>query len=229
MAATILIALLLGTFAGLAPGPYTTMVAGTALERGFEPAARLALAPLVADVPPVVVTALILERLNGRALTVLGVCGGLMILYIGCRFLLRWRSGEIPVDPEHPHIPPQSAKFWHVALATLFSPVPWIFWLAVGSPLMLRSWAHSATEGLIFVVLVFAMNILTATGLAWAASHGRKVLSARWQRRVLGGVGGVLVLAGVLLLYQAATGDFQRLLERQEALRTMVEDRLADP
>lgn len=228
MAATILIALILGAFAGLAPGPYTTMVAGTALEQGFGPAARLALVPLVADVPPVVVTALILERLSGRAMMVLGVAGGLMILYIGSRFLLRWRRGDLPLGPDHPHISPQSARFWHVALATAVSPVPWIFWLVVGSPLMLRSWSHGATEGVIFIGLLFATNIVTATGLAWAASHGRRVLSAAWQRRVLGGVGGILVFAGVFLIYQAATGDFERLVERQAAIRSMVEERLPD-
>ncbi len=36
MTTTILTALVLGTLAGLAPGPYTTMVAGTALEKGFK-------------------------------------------------------------------------------------------------------------------------------------------------------------------------------------------------
>lgn len=228
MAATIVIALILGSFAGLAPGPYTTMVAGTALEQGFRPAAQLALAPLIADVPPLVVTALILERLNGGALMVLGIIGGLMILYIGLRFLFRWRRGDLPLDPDHPHVPRQSARFWHVAVATAVSPVPWIFWLAVGSPLMLRSWSHSPAEGLLFIAVVFVTNIVTACGLAWAASHGRKVLSPRWQRRVLGGVGGVLVFAGVFLIYQAATGDFERLVERQAAIRSMVEERLPD-
>ena len=38
MITTLFTALVLGLFAGLAPGPYTTMVAGTALERGFRPA-----------------------------------------------------------------------------------------------------------------------------------------------------------------------------------------------
>jgi threonine/homoserine/homoserine lactone efflux protein len=227
VAATILIALILGTFAGLAPGPYTTMVAGTALEQGFTPAARLALAPLVADLPPLVVTALILKRLSGGALMALGIIGGLMILYIGSRFLLRWRAGELPLDPDHPDVP-RSARFWHVAVATAVSPVPWIFWLVVGSPLMLRSWSHSAAEGLLFIAIVFVTNIVTAIGLAWTASHGRKLLSARWQRRVLGGVGGVLVFAGVVLIYQAATGDFERLVERQAAIRSMVEERLPD-
>lgn len=228
MITTILTALVLGILAGMAPGPYTTMVVGTALERGFRPAARLALAPLVTDVPPLVVTALVLERLSNAALTFLGIGGGLVVCYIGVRFLRSWRAGVVAVDPEHPVAVP-SARFWHVALGTLLSPVPWLFWLIVGSPLMLRSWARSQTEGMLFIGIVFAMNIGTATGLAWGASHGRRFLAVEWQRRVLGGVGAVLVMAGAALVYQAATGDFQNLIDRQETLRSIVEDRLESP
>lgn len=228
MATTIVVALVLGTSAGMAPGPYTTMVAGTALEKGFKPAFRLALTPLVTDVPPLLVTALILETLSGTALTVLGAFGGLAILYIGFRFLSQWRTGETPVDPEHPRVP-QSARFWHVALGTLVSPAPWLFWLIVGSPFMLRSFARSRTEGIVFVAVLFTTNMATATALAWGASHGRRILAPAWQRRVLGGVGVTLILAAAFLLYHAATGDFQSLISNQELLRDVVEEQITNP
>jgi threonine/homoserine/homoserine lactone efflux protein len=223
---TILTATILGAFAGLAPGPYTTMVAGTGLERGFKPASRLALIPLISDVPPLIITALILETLNDVTLSLLGVSGGIVVLYIGVRFLKLWRRGVTPLDPDHPHSVPQSAKFWHVALGTLLSPVPWLFWLIVGSPLMLRSWARSPSEGILFICLVFGVNISTATGLAWIASHTRRLMAVRWQKRVLGGVGVALVAAGVFLVFEAAVGDFQSLIDQQERIRSIVEERL---
>ena len=226
MIETILTATILGTLAGLAPGPYTTMVAGTGLERGFKPAARLALVPLVSDVPPLIVTALILETLSEVSLSVLGISGGVVVLYIGIRFLRLWERGIAPLDPDHPLSAPQSAKFWHVALGTLFSPVPWLFWLIVGSPLMLRSWARSPTEGVLFIGLVFFVNISTATALAWIASHTRRLMAVQWQKRVLGGVGVALVAAGVFLVYEAVVGDFQALIDQQERVRSIVEERL---
>jgi threonine/homoserine/homoserine lactone efflux protein len=223
---TIVIGSVLGMFAGLAPGPYTTMIAGTGLERGFKPATRLAFVPLVSDVPPLILTALVIETLSDSVLALLGVAGGLVVIYIGARFLRRSRVGPTPLDLEHPLPEPQSATFWHVALGTLLSPVPWLFWLIVGSPLMLRSWGRSPTEGLLFIGIVFTVNISTATGLAYAASHTRRILATHWQKRVLGGVGLVLVAAGLVLLIEAAIGDFQGLVEQQETIRSMVEDRL---
>lgn len=222
MATTVLTAVILGLFAGLAPGPYTTMVVGTALERGFRPAARLALAPLVTDVGPLVVTALLLERLSFTALTVLGTLGGVVIAFIGMRFLSRHSS---PLQEEAElHASAQSARFGHVVLSSLLSPAPWLFWLIVGSPLLLRAWERSPAQGLLYVVLLFATNIGSATGLAWGASHGSRLIRPAQRRVVLRTLGALLIVAGAFLVWQSLQGDFQQMMDQQEALRSAVEE-----
>jgi len=110
--------------------------------------------------------------------------------------------------------------------SALLNPAPWVFWLVVASPLLLRSWRRSPLEGVLFVVLLFGTNISTATALAWGASHGRRVLSQAWQRRALKAVGLALVLAGAFLLWQATEGNFQTLIDQQSFLRSVVEEGL---
>lgn len=250
---TILTAFVLGCFAGLVPGPYTTMVAGTGLERGFRAAVKLAWTPLVTDVPPLLVTALVLETLSGTALSVLGVAGGVIIGVVGVRFLRRHgpdvsvlerlergesapsresaegsesgrsRTGEGGRDVREGS-GAQSATLGHVVLGTLLSPAPWIFWLVVGSPLALRSWNRSEAEGVLFVVVLFATNIGTATWLAWIASHSRRLLTARWRTWILRVAGTGLLVAGALLVWQAATGNFESLVRQQETVRSVVEE-----
>lgn len=232
MIATIVTAFVLGCFAGLVPGPYTTMVAGTGLEKGFRAAVKLAFAPLVTDIPPLLVTALVLESLEGTALRVLGAAGGTVIGLVGVRFLRRHRPDRSVLESlergersaEAGLEGAQSATFGHVVLGTLLSPAPWIFWLVVGSPLMLRSWNRSPLEGVLFVVILFGTNIATATGLAWVASHTRGFLAGRWQRRILQVAGAGLVIAGGLLIWQALTGNFESLIRQQESVRDVVEE-----
>lgn len=225
---TILVAVLLGSFAGLVPGPYTTMVAGTGLERGLRPALKLALAPLVTDIPPLLVTAFVLERLSGTALSALGVVGGVIIAVVGIRFLRRHRPDprilESLEDGDDDARPEQSATFTHVVLGTLLSPAPWIFWLVVASPFMLRSWNRSSFEGALFVVLLFATNIGTASGLAWLASRGRRLLAGPWLRRILRVAGVGLLAAGALLVWQALAGNFEALIRQQETVRSIIEE-----
>ena len=235
MTTTILTAVVLGTLAGLAPGPYTTMVAGTALEKGFKAGFLLALTPLVTDVVPMLVSALVLDRLNGLTLTMLGISGGAIVLVIGSRFL-RGHSkgspataGSLATDagvPERSNRQ-QSAQLVHVIASTLLNPAPWLFWLIIASPLLLRSWNRGPGEGVLFVVLLFLTNIGTATLLAWLASHGRKVLNPDWQRRSLKAAGVVLMLAGAFLCWQATVGNFQSLIDQQEAIRSAVEEGLS--
>ena len=163
-----------------------------------------------------------LETLSHAALTVVGIAGGAMVAIIGVRFLVHHRHP--PGEKVDPRLQRQSARFWHVALSAILSPAPWLFWLVVGSPLMLRSWGRSPLEGALFVVLLFVTNMGTASGLAWAASHGRRVMSAPWRTWALRLTGSGLTLAGVLLIWQSLEGNFQELVERQEELRSFVEE-----
>ena len=112
----------------------------------------------------------------------------------------------------------------HVIASTLLNPAPWLFWLVIASPLLLRSWNRSPGEGVVFVCLIFLTNIGTASALAWAASHGRKLLDPNWQRRSLKVVGVVLILAGAFLCWQATVGNFQSLIDQQEIIRSVVEE-----
>jgi threonine/homoserine/homoserine lactone efflux protein len=226
--------MVLGSFAGLAPGPYTTMVVGTALEKGFKAGALLALSPLVTDIVPMLFSALLLGKLGGLALTLLGIGGGAIILMVGIRFL-RGSSGdtEVPVagvDPDRPltNGGRQSARLGHVVATTLLNPAPWLFWFIVASPLLLRSWHRGPGEGILFIVILFLTNITTATALAWIASHSRRLLNPDWYRRALQGVGITLILAGSFLCWQATTGNFQAVIERQEAIKAVVEDGISN-
>ncbi|MGD2122324.1 MAG: LysE family transporter [Gemmatimonadota bacterium] len=242
MTTTILTAVLLGTFAGLAPGPYTTMVAGTALEKGFKAGFILALTPLVTDVIPMLFSALLLDRLGELALTMLGITGGAIVFVVGIRFLREHSKEEqLPVShgPNSEAAPGtggneatgarpgnrrQSALAGHVIASTLLNPSPWLFWLIIASPLLLRAWNRSPGEGVLFAGLIFLTNISTASTLAWVASHSRRFLNPDWQRRSLKLVGITLILAGSFLCWQATVGNFQNLIEQQEAIRSAVEE-----
>ena len=75
-----------------------------------------------------------------------------------------------------------------------------------------------------FIFLLFFTNIATATSLAWAASHSRKLLNVQWQRRSLKVVGVALILAGSFLCWQATMGNFQNLIDQQEMFMSVVEE-----
>jgi threonine/homoserine/homoserine lactone efflux protein len=216
-----MIAFALGLFAGLAPGPYTTMVAGTAMERGFRASLFLALTPLVTDVPPMLFSAVLLERLGWRALNALGIVGGTVVLVVGIRFLRRnWANRDQGAEPGFPR-EGGSARLPHLLVSNLTNPSPWVFWLMAGSPLLLQSWDRGPEEGLAFLTVLFGTNITSALTLAWVASKSRTILGPGFQRRALQAVGSTLIVVGLLILWQAIQGDFQLLMDNQRAIHSV--------
>jgi threonine/homoserine/homoserine lactone efflux protein len=207
MTSALLAGFILGLFAGLAPGPYTTMVAATGLERGFRAALPLALAPMVTDVIPMLATVFLLTSLNPGVVTAMGFLGGIILVGIGIRLLSQYVGKRAKTGPgEEAHAPP-TIRFRHVVTSTLFSPAPWFFWLSIASPIMVRHWRVDWRQGAVFALAVYVTNMSSASSLAWAASHGRRVLAPYWRHRVLRFMGIGLILAGGFLIWQAATGS----------------------
>lgn len=218
MLTTIIVAVILGAFAGAAPGPYTTMVIGTSLQRGFREGFKLALVPLVTDIIPLVLTVFILDALNFTALTLLGITGGTLIGMVGVRFIRHNGPPELEGDE-----PFQAATFGHAAASTFLSPSPWLFWLVLAGPMTVRAMERSTTEAAVFVGILFAMNIGMATLVAWGVSHSRKLITPSVRYRVLQVAGVALIFAGVFLVWQAMEGNFQAMMEQQEGMREALE------
>lgn len=219
MIETIVTAGLLGFFAGGVPGPFTTVVASTALERGFGRAVKLAFIPVVTEIPALLVTVFLLRKLNHDLLGAVGILGGGAVIYLGVRFFRR----QEPDGSELEQAVEDRRTFRTLAVAGLLSPAPWIFWLVAAGPLFLRAWNASWVQGLVYIVVLLAMFIGTASGIAWLASHGRRVMGPEVRSRVVRVVGVVLVLAGGVLIWQSSVGNFQSMVKRQEALRESVQ------
>lgn len=220
MTTAILTAFVLGLGAGMAPGPYTTMVAATGFERGFRAALPLAAAPLFTDLVPLIVTSVILTQLSDSALSLIGILGGTTVIAIGCLLLWKHRPGH---EPPKAHGAPPTVRLWHVVMSTGLSPAPWLFWLSVASPFFLSAWRQDRIEGAVFLFVLFATNVGSALSLAWVASHGGRMLDPLWRKVVLLGAGLALLFAGGWILILAIEGDFASITRGQDAMRSWVD------
>lgn len=225
MIETLIVASLLGFFAGAVPGPYTTMVAGTALDRGFPPAFRLAFVPVITDVPPMLLTSMVLDRVSYGVLTWVGVMGGVVIIGLGVRYFRRPR--KMLKEAEEDARTSERRNFLAVATAGLLSPAPWLFWTVAASPLLLSSWNEHWVRGVVFALVLFIMLIGTATAIGWGASHGHRALTVETRGRILRVVGILLVGVGGVMIWQSYEGNFQSMVKRQELLRESVEQSAA--
>lgn len=210
---------LLGIFSGMVPGPFTALIAATALGGGFWAGFRIGIVPLVTETVVLTVTALALSQLPEEALRWMGLAGGLFIFYLARR---TWQESDSP-----PEADPLTGSFRQTAegaVLSVLSPTPWVFWLLVGGPLFLGAWHDGWATGLAFYGSFLLCLVGMYVGIAGLAAYGQRRLSALWQARIMRVTAGALMVAGVVLIWQSYVGNFQRMVSGSETIETIVND-----
>jgi threonine/homoserine/homoserine lactone efflux protein len=185
--------ILLGLAAGFAPGPLMALVLAQSVRFGTREGLKVAVAPLITDLPIVALA----TALVGLAA---GAVGGLLgaISLVGAVFVAWLGVESIRTTGVEAGRPDEAPRSWtRGALVNALSPHPYLFWITVGAPVLLRAWSSSVGAALAFLVgfyasLVGAKMVLAVIG---GASGGR--LRGGAYRAVM------VVLGALLLLFAA--------------------------
>ena len=206
MVAALGLGLLLGVSAGMAPGPLLALVISQTLRFGAGAGLRVAAAPLVTDLPIVVLAVLLVGAAptTGLLPAAIAAAGAAFIVYLAWD---AWRS-ELP-DADVAASAPRSWS--RGVIVNALSPHPYLFWLTVGAPTLLAAWAGSGAAGVAGFVAGFYGGLVGAKmAVALATSRARAIISGRGYRIVMRVLAGLLTLFALGLLREAwllATGD----------------------
>lgn len=149
--------IVLGMSAGFAPGPLLTLVIMETLQHDIPSGIKIAIAPLITDLPIIILSLFIISNLSDfhHILGIISLAGGCFILnmsYMAFRTRVR-----IPVNWE-PSEPKSLAKG---VLANALSPHPYLFWMSVGGPIMTKA-MHLNIGALLSFVLSFYIFLVGA-------------------------------------------------------------------
>ncbi len=192
----LLAGLSIGLAAGVSPGPLQTLVVTSTLKRGFGAGWRVAMAPLVTDVPIVALAVLAVGALPDAFVRGLGIAGGVVVIGFGFWEL---RSASHPLEPLEATSAGDVGDLWRGAAVNALSPHPWVFWVVAGAPLFVRAWEAAPWRALSFVGGFWLALIGAKVALAGVVAVGRHRLSDT-SRRTLILAGGILLIIGGLVL-----------------------------
>ena len=183
-----------GLAAGLTPGPLFTLVLTQALRHGTREGIKVALAPLLTDLPIVLVAVFVFARLSSTE----PVLGGIAL--IGGGFLAYLAYDSFAFVPDHVGLPAvESDSLRKGVLANLLNPHPYLFWFAVGAPTLIRASEVGRLAVAGFLIAMYGCLVGSKILLAVAAGQGRTVLTSRAYVVVVRALG--LALAGFALLF----------------------------
>lgn len=194
----LLLGLTLGFGAGISPGPLMALVVTASLRKGLDGGLQVALAPLITDLPIILLTLFVLDRMPDWTLRGLTIAGGLVVIYIGIEILRSARSATL--DEGTAEVKEVSSELWRGVLVNALNPNPYVFWITVGSPTLLAGWRESSLYPLAFLVSFYSLLVGSKIVIAWLIDKRTEALSSVWYRRVLMVCGVVMIGLGLLLL-----------------------------
>lgn len=205
IAALILQGAALGVSAAASPGVLQTLLISEALLGGFKRAWPIAFAPLVSDLPIIVLMLVVLKQLPPVAVRLLGLAGGLFVLYLAWGLWKQWRAGSAQDFKAIETGSRPWSMLRRAALTNLLNPNPYLFWGLVGGPILLGALDQSALHAGAFVIGMYGVFISLLLTLI-ALFHFARRLGPQIVRGLLLISLGLLVVLGGVLIIRGVTG-----------------------
>ena len=186
--------ILLGLAAGFAPGPLLVLVISETMRHGIRAGLKVSIAPLITDVPIILVSLIVLNRLSEfkSILGCISICGALFILYLGYESL-KARGVELNLSAA------KDSSLKKGVVTNALNPHPYIFYMTVGAPIIYRSIQQSILATLSFVGSFLLLLVGSKVILAMAVERSRTFLKGSayiWVMRILGAL---LIIFSIVL------------------------------
>ena len=176
--------MVLGLSAGLSPGPLLALVISETIRLGFSAGIRVAMAPLISDLPVLIVSFLLVFYLSGSdpVLGIISLAGAVIVLKMGISSIRT--AGQMPKSPGR-----AAASLMKGVLVNILSPHPYLFWITVGAPLASKAWPIHPGGAIGFVAGFYLMLVGSKLALAFVVARTRNFLTGAayvWTMRGLG-------------------------------------------
>jgi len=184
-----------GLSAGLSPGPLLTLVISETLKHDIKEGIKVSIAPLLTDLPIVLITILVLSRLSNMlpALGVVSLLGCAFLTYLGYESI-SFRGVDVDVEQAKP----QSVR--KGVIANFLNPSPYMFWFTIGAPLVLKALKIGLFSASLFILGFYVFLVGSKVLVAIVVGKSRFFLKSRNYVYTIRFLGVILLVFAVLFL-----------------------------
>jgi threonine/homoserine/homoserine lactone efflux protein len=187
--------IVLGTSAGIMPGPLTTLVITETMRHNRRQGIVVACVPLITDLPIIMLAVFLLAGLEqfGAVIGIVSIAGAIFLAYLAFKSLTASNVGVAggKVDP-------QSLK---TGLITNFlSPNPYVFWMTVGAATILNGYRVGIMAVVLFLFSFYICLVGTKISLAIVVDKFKSFMSSSAYLYVLRITGIVLLIFSAIYM-----------------------------
>lgn len=165
--------IIFGLTLGMSPGPLLTLVISETLKHDKKEGIKIAVAPILTDLPIVLITLLILSKLTNFD-PILGSISILGAIFIGYLAYENISIKKIELDVSEAK--PQSIK--KGVIANFLNPHPYVFWFIIGAPTVLRAWDVSLFSAILFILGFYIFLVGSKISIAVIVEKSRSFLKS---------------------------------------------------
>ena len=162
--------------AGVQPGPLQTYIISQTIKKGWRSTLPAALAPIISDLPIVLLILFLLNSVPDYFIVVLRIIGGLFLLFLGYKAFKSWKE----YNTENA-IAKESGKqtLLSAAFVNILNPNPYLGWSLIMGPMFLEGWRSNPANGIALLIGFYVTIIITLAAtiilFAFARKFGPKV------------------------------------------------------
>ena len=187
---------LLGIYAGLSPGPMLLLVVSQTIKHDFKEGLKVAFAPLISDIPIIIISLIIISFLEGykSILGIIFIFGGLYLVY------LAYESFKFkPLDVDKELDKPKSLR--KGVTLNLLNPSPYIFWITIGSPIIIPAYTINPIAPLEFIISFYIFLVGTKICVAYITSKSRGFIKGKTYFHIMNILGILIAIFAMIYLY----------------------------
>jgi threonine/homoserine/homoserine lactone efflux protein len=190
----------LGLSAGFSPGPLLALVISETLRHGMQAGVKVALAPIITDLPIILLTLLVLSKLSHlhNVLGVISLAGGFFILTMGWQSI---RSRGIDMNIEDA----ASRSLSKGVVANALNPHPYLFWISVGAPTMTKALSLHIGAFMAFLISFYVFLVGSKILLAFLIGRSKSFLTGRAYIFTMRFLGLILIVFALALFHEGLT------------------------
>jgi threonine/homoserine/homoserine lactone efflux protein len=182
------------------PGPFQAFLFSQSIANGWRKTIPLVFAPLMSDVPVIILVLIVLTNITHEVIQILQCFGGVFLLYLAFNAYKTWCNFY---QSEKQIVSPQQ-NFFKAVVVNLLNPGPYLGWSLVMGPLLIKGWTANPANGIVLLIGFYSSmiiySILMIVIFAAAGNLGPRV------RRISIGISVIaLIIFGVYQLWSGIT------------------------
>jgi threonine/homoserine/homoserine lactone efflux protein len=202
MTAYLLLGITYAFAASVQPGPLQTFFISQALKNGWKKTLPAAFAPVLSDIPIIILILLVLTNIPSGFLAFLQIGGGLMLLYLAYDSFKSFLKFEELNKQEKTA---NERTLFKAVMVNVLNPNPYLGWSLIMGPLFIKAYREAPVDGAALLIAFYGTMVLCQMGIIILFGL-TKNLGTKVTRIMLGIASiGLIIFGGYLLIQGFST------------------------